>query len=161
MYRMRRSTRHTSVMISLLSFLSLGTYGFAASGEAKADLVLTGEITYADNQTYREVPFSVPEGVTRVTVQFSYSGREQRTTIDLGLFDGERFRGWSGGNKDTFTIPKPMQRLPICPARFAPVCGDSFWVYRTSGKAFVLSSRHEFMSRVTGRPLSIPFQQFL
>ena len=70
----------------------------------KPDLVLTGVITGADHHTYREVPFRVPDGISRLTVEFSYSGRDQRTTIDLGIFDGERFRGWSGGNKSTFTI---------------------------------------------------------
>jgi hypothetical protein len=108
------------VMISLLSVLSLGSYGFSAQDESNADLVLTGEITYADNQTYREVPFSVPEGVTRVTVQFSYSGREQRTTIDLGLFDGERFRGWSGGNKNTFTISETDATPSYLPGAIRP-----------------------------------------
>ena len=76
----------------------------AFADEPKPDLVLTGVITHAAHQTYREVPFQVPTGVTRLTVQFSYSGREQHTTIDLGIFDQERFRGWSGGNKATFTI---------------------------------------------------------
>ncbi len=46
----------------------------------------------------------MPKGVTRVTVDFSYTERDKHTTIDLGLFDGERFRGWSGGNKSSFTI---------------------------------------------------------
>lgn len=107
-------------MIWLFGLLSLGSYGFSAADEPQADLVLTGEITYADNQTYREVPFPVPEGVDRVTVEFSYSGREQRTTIDLGLFDGERFRGWSGGNKKTFTISETDATPSYLPGPIRP-----------------------------------------
>ncbi|HEY8573012.1 CehA/McbA family metallohydrolase [Phenylobacterium sp.] len=61
-------------------------------------------MTHADHQTYREVPFRVPPGVTRLTIQFAYTGREQRAVIDLGLRDPQRFRGWSGGNKSRFTI---------------------------------------------------------
>ena len=61
-------------------------------------------MTYANRQTYIEVPFEVPKGVTRVTVDFSYTERDKHTSIDLGLFDGERFRGWSGGNKSHFTV---------------------------------------------------------
>lgn len=74
-------------------------------GEAMAqDLVLRGELTGADHQTYREVPFEVPAGTGRITVEVGYTGREARTTIDLGLRDPERFRGWSGGNKARFTV---------------------------------------------------------
>jgi Phosphoinositide phospholipase C, Ca2+-dependent len=73
-------------------------------------LVLHGTLTGADNQTWRLVPFEVPEGTTRITVDFDYTTRDLRTTIDLGVLgpDGFRgqdgFRGWSGGNKRGFTI---------------------------------------------------------
>jgi len=75
-----------------------------AAGERLPDLVLKGSISGADNQTYRGVPFEVPAGIGRITIRFSYTGKEQHTTIDLGLFDSERFRGWSGGNKAAFTL---------------------------------------------------------
>jgi hypothetical protein len=68
------------------------------------DLTLRGTITEANRETYVEVPFKVPSGVVRVSVEFAYTGHERQTTIDLGLFDGERFRGWSGGNKNAFTV---------------------------------------------------------
>ncbi len=74
------------------------------------DAVLKGTLTGADHQTWRLVPFRVPDGTTRITVDFDYTTRDQRTTIDLGLlgpdgFQGpDGFRGWSGGNKRTFTI---------------------------------------------------------
>ncbi len=68
------------------------------------DLVLQGVVTRADYQTYKEVPFVVPPGVIRVSVEFSYTTRDQRTTIDLGLLDPSRFRGWSGGNKSYFSV---------------------------------------------------------
>jgi hypothetical protein len=71
---------------------------------AAGELVLTGKLTRADHETYVELPFDVPPGVERLTVAFSYDTREQKTTIDLGLFDPERFRGWSGGDKATFTV---------------------------------------------------------
>ena len=57
-------------------------------------LVLTGEITRADHQTYREIPFIVPAGVKRITVEFSYTGKDQKTVIDLGLRDSQGQRGW-------------------------------------------------------------------
>ncbi|MFC3076571.1 CehA/McbA family metallohydrolase [Phenylobacterium terrae] len=76
----------------------------AAPARAEPDLTLRGTMTGADHQTYREVPFRVPRGVTRLTVEFEYTGREQRSVIDLGLRDPQRFRGWSGGNKAKFTL---------------------------------------------------------
>lgn len=69
-----------------------------------ADIVLTGVLTRADHETYKELGFEVPAGVHRLTVEFSYTGKEERATIDLGLFDPERFRGWSGGDKAKFTL---------------------------------------------------------
>jgi predicted metal-dependent phosphoesterase TrpH len=68
------------------------------------DLTLTGVMTGADHQTYREVPFRVPSGATRLTVEFAYTGKDQKSVIDLGVRDPVRFRGWSGGNKARFTI---------------------------------------------------------
>lgn len=67
--------------------------GLAARNESKPDVVLTGAITRANDHTYRELPFTVPAGITRLTIAFSYTGREEHTNIDLGLFDGERFPG--------------------------------------------------------------------
>jgi len=74
------------------------------SPAAAETLTLTGAMTGADHQTYREVPFKVPAGTTSVTVDFAYTGKEQKSVIDLGIRDPQRFRGWSGGNKAKFTL---------------------------------------------------------
>jgi hypothetical protein len=82
----------------------------AAGASSQPDMVLRGSLTGQDNQTWHVVPFDVPAGTTRITVDFDYTTRDARTTIDLGLLgpDGFRgqdgFRGWSGGNKRTFTV---------------------------------------------------------
>jgi len=91
---------HASVVSALLAASALT----AAAQPSQPNVVLHRTITYADYQTYVELPFDVPDGVTRVTIETSYTGRDKHTTIDLGLFDGERFRGWSGGNKSIFTV---------------------------------------------------------
>lgn len=86
---------------SLILFLFL----FCAAASAReADLVLTGALTREDHEHYREVPFDVPEDVTRLRVDFSQDGQAQRTTIDLGLADPARFRGWSGSNKTSIVL---------------------------------------------------------
>lgn len=84
------------------------------------DVVLTGELAGADHQTYRELPFEVPSGVEAVTVRFAYTGRDKRTTIDLGLYDNERFRGWSGGNKAEFTIAETEATPSYLPGPIRP-----------------------------------------
>ncbi|WP_294062711.1 CehA/McbA family metallohydrolase [Sphingomonas sp.] len=64
---------------------------------------LSGAITRADYEHYHEVPFDLPEGVTRLTIRVRY-GKEQHTVVDLGLADPQRFRGWSGGTRDAMTL---------------------------------------------------------
>src|SRR5581483_11709504 len=94
--------------------------GLLVGAESAPDLILTGVITHADNHTYHEVPFSVPSGIARLTIEFSYTTRDAHTTIDLGLFDGERFRGWSGGNKGAFTISETDATPSYLPGPIRP-----------------------------------------
>jgi hypothetical protein len=75
----------------------------AAAPAQEPDRSITGAIVGADNQTYKALPFDVPEGVERITVQLTYD-RQDTTVIDLGIFDPERFRGWSGGTRDRLTL---------------------------------------------------------
>jgi hypothetical protein len=88
---------------TLLACAVLLSPAFAAEPPTP-DIVLDGTITRADLHTYRNVPFTVPPGTSRLTIEFSYGERQQHTVIDLGLFDPHRFRGWSGGNKQRFTL---------------------------------------------------------
>jgi len=85
-----------------LLFLTIAVSGWAQS--ATPDVVLRGDVTGAQNKTYFEVPFTVPAGTHRISVDFQYTGKDQRATLDLGIADPERFRGESGGNKNHFTI---------------------------------------------------------
>jgi hypothetical protein len=92
------------------------------------DLVLHRTVTHADHQTYVELPFQVPQGIARITVESTYTERDKHTTIDLGLFDGERFRGWSGGNKASFTLSETDATPsylpgPIRPGRWKLILG--------------------------------------
>lgn len=88
----------------LLALIVLALPPAAWAGEKAPDLLLTGQIVGTDHQTYKPVTFEVPPGVTRLTVAFDYTGRDQKTVVDIGLMDPQRFRGWSGGNKRTFTL---------------------------------------------------------
>ena len=80
---------------------------------AQSPQLLSGTITGAQNHTYVEVPFEVPANTARVTLQFAYTGKEDHTTIDLGLEDPDRTRCWSGGNKSILTVA-PSDATPSC-----------------------------------------------
>jgi hypothetical protein len=114
----------TSMIFLACAFLNIGM----SRAEQSPSLVLHRTVTYADRQTYIELPFEVPEGVTRVSIETSYTERQRHTTIDLGLFDGERFRGWSGGNKSSFTVSETDATPsylpgPVRPGRWKLILG--------------------------------------
>ena len=86
-------------------FLLLATSILVDSVRAQAPYItLKGKIERKDYHTYIERAFRLPDSVKRLTVEFSYNGRDLRTTIDIGLLDPVRFRGWSGGARTNFTI---------------------------------------------------------
>lgn len=92
-----------------LRVLILFVLGFLCSVPGIAErmapsLVLKGDVLPSQNKTWVEVPFAVPAGVHRISVDFSYSSKEQKTALDLGIADPYRFRGHSGGNKSHFTL---------------------------------------------------------
>lgn len=90
-----------------MKFLSLLLFfcSMAGAQARQADLILSGSLKGSDHQTYVQVPFEVPATTQRITVEFEYTGQQDRSVIDLGLIgpDG-RILGWSGGNKSHFTI---------------------------------------------------------
>jgi len=124
---MRISIRGLAVVIFACAALS-ATRSIAEPQPTLPDVTITGVLTRADHQTYRDLAFDVPAGVARLTVTFAYTGKDQRATIDIGLYDPERFRGWSGGNKAAFTLsatdatPSYLAG-PIRPGRWRLVLG--------------------------------------
>jgi hypothetical protein len=105
-----------------LVILVLGIFAasFAFAQAAKPDLVLDGDVTGAQNKTYFEVSFEVPSGVRRISVDFSYTGKENKTALDLGIADPQRFRGNSGGNKSHFTIGESDATPSYLPGAILP-----------------------------------------
>jgi hypothetical protein len=114
------SPRFLWLTIRPILFLAmfLGVTGHAQ--QRKPDLVLHGTVTYANRQTYLELPFAVGKDVTRISVELSYTQRDKHTNIDLGVFDTERFRGWSGGNKSFFTISETDATPSYLPGVIVP-----------------------------------------
>lgn len=106
--------------------LVLACFAVTAAAERAPDLVLHGALSGKDQHTYREVPFDVPKGTTRITIDVDYTGREEKTTIDLGLlgptgFTGQDgFRGWSGGSKRRFTVSATDATASFLPGAIEP-----------------------------------------
>lgn len=91
-----------------------------ALADASPNIVLRGEITHRDHQTYKLLPFTVPGGTTRITIDFSYTGRDQRTVIDLGLLAPDGFRGWAGGRPGPFTLSETDASPSYLPGKIVP-----------------------------------------
>jgi hypothetical protein len=57
-----------------------------------------------DESIYQYFPFDVPAGVDGVVVQMRHDGKA--SVVDLGLFDPQGFRGWSGSERDWVAVSK-------------------------------------------------------
>jgi hypothetical protein len=109
---MRQTPRPSRILIRLLCFSALCSLSFAgvfamaqqAAASSNKELVLEGTVRGSQNQSYVKVPFQVPDGTERVTLTFAYTGKEQKTALDLGLLDPAGLRCWSGGNKSLLTV---------------------------------------------------------
>jgi PHP domain-containing protein len=100
-----------------------------------ADLILRGSFTAADARQYHALPFTVPTEVKALHVEYSYSDRiasDPRllhgNTLDIGLFDPNQFRGWSGSHKDAFTLSDawatpPYVAGPLHPGTWSVLLG--------------------------------------
>jgi hypothetical protein len=121
---MRLGFVHLLLILSLASAAQSqpdpATHSLAAAVPASPDLVLAGDISGAQNKTYFEIPFDVPPGKHRINVDFSYTAKEQRAVLDLGIADPERFRGASGGNKSHFTISETDATPSYLPGAIMP-----------------------------------------
>ena len=93
-----------SLALSLAAGVACAQQAPPVADSSGADFVLQGVVRGSQNQSYVEVPFAVPVGTERVTITFSYSEKEQHTSLDLGLLDPAGLRCWSGGNKPTLTV---------------------------------------------------------
>ena len=85
---------------ALLGIILAALFTVTAVGQStQPDLTLHGTITDAQANGYVQVAFNVPANIERLTVAFHYTGKQDHATLDLGISDPDRFRGWSGGNK--------------------------------------------------------------
>lgn len=102
-------------------FLSLFSFPAALVAQHPApDLLLRGKIVASQIRTDIEVPFDVPAGVHRISVDFRYSGQDQRTALGIGIADPNGFRGNSANYKGHFTIGESDATPSYLPGAILP-----------------------------------------
>jgi hypothetical protein len=146
-------------MLELFTWILLGclSMSVAAAAERAPDLTLTGTIKGADNGAYRDVPFEMPAGVVRMTVVFSYTGRDEKTALDLGLRDPVRWRGWSGGDKSRYVLEEADGTPSYLPGPLPP----GTWNLVVAVPNIRATSSADFTAKVWFERADVPFPGFL
>jgi hypothetical protein len=92
----------------MLPLLALTTLAAAPLPVSEApplpDVVIDGTLRDADRGSYRELPFEVPPGVTKLTIDVDGADPAKGTYLVLGVYDPQRERGWGGAIKPHITI---------------------------------------------------------
>lgn len=84
------------------------------------DYFFEGDVEFSELGDYIYLDFDVPAGTTKIYFSYSFApvvkketspgksedpkGLFSNNVIDIGVFDPDGFRGWSGSNKSSFTI---------------------------------------------------------
>src|SRR3954470_22632840 len=85
--------------------------GFASAGPGEEQTRTVAGRFEAGAPDWAYVPVRVPAGVREIAVRYTYDRPEPPAgqpgnALDLGAFDEDGFRGWSGGARDSFTISR-------------------------------------------------------
>jgi len=93
--------RVSAFVFVLFIFLPASALAFQKSYEFQ------GSFTFADLGQYIYLDFDVPSGTTKISIAYSYGpATDEKGTLvlDIGLYDPNGFRGWSGSNKSQFSV---------------------------------------------------------
>lgn len=110
----------------------LAVFSPAAAGRTRTK-VFRGEFTSPDTPDWHYLPFRVPRGVRRISVDYRYRPTDtgigiSYNVVDIGIFDpsghdlgDERgFRGWSGGARRSFSISRARATPGYVPGPITP-----------------------------------------
>lgn len=105
-----RPTELLRRFVLLAGMSALGLFDVMKAGAPfparSREIILEGTVTSADSGKYLVREFIVPDEATRLDISYDYTRRGEGVTIDIGLFDPVRFRGWSGSNKSSFFLSR-------------------------------------------------------
>lgn len=91
--------------LAKLLFAVASAHSLVCSAFSIPDKIIEVNLSGVDHQTYIRAPFEVPHNVKRISVAIEYTGKSERTVVDVGLIDqAQGLVGWSGGNKKLFTV---------------------------------------------------------
>jgi hypothetical protein len=81
----------------------------ASAAETTTEIEFSGTFTGVGTPDWHYLPFEVPEGVRAIAVSYEYSSTSTPlgfsvNVIDIGIFDPDGFRGWSGGARKSFRV---------------------------------------------------------
>ena len=116
----------------LATTAALTAFEPAAAGTTKTK-VFTGRFKAGpDLPDWYYLPFTVPAGVQRISVGYSYTpfsaGPTTLNVVDIGIFGPTGFRGWSGGARRSFALSRTTATPgylagPIQPGRWQVALG--------------------------------------
>lgn len=91
-------------------------------GEAVKEIVLERVIRQEEERGYHlELPFELPDRTEELQAEIEIEPLgEGRVTIDLGLRDASRVRGWSGGARTRFSVGRERATPGYRPGELAP-----------------------------------------
>lgn len=136
------------VLLLLLAWMAPAVHA------AQQELVLRGRLQGDAHQSYRKLAFELPPGTGRITVEFDYTGRDEKTTIDLGLLDPQGLRGWSGGNKRLFTV----SATDATPSYLPGVLQPGTWALLLGVPNIRPGSVSDYTARIRFTPAATPEQ---
>ncbi|PYI53605.1 phosphoesterase [Paenibacillus flagellatus] len=90
---------------------------------AKESLVRTfrRDISREEQGTYIEIPFAMPEGTETLRIAYAVESRgEPKATIDLGVRDAGKVRGWSGGARSECFVGREKATPGYTPGELTP-----------------------------------------
>ncbi len=86
-----------------------------AAPAAVPDVVVAGILHDTDRGSYRELPFDVPAGVTKLTIDVDGADPAKGAYLVLGVYDPQRERGWGGAIKPHITIAETFATASYLP----------------------------------------------
>lgn len=100
----------SAVLFFSVGLLSAVAVRPAAPAAEATRYFFEGQYSFSDWGRYIDLPFQVPEDTTIIKVRYSYSAHDGKPAVlDIGLYDPEKFRGWSGGARSEFAVSESLE----------------------------------------------------
>lgn len=104
---------------------TLTTFEPAVAGTRIRKKVIKGSFDASNSKDWHYLPFEVPKGVRKIEVSYTYpdpisTPTVTKNVVDIGIFDADGFRGWSGGSRSSFQLSRTSATPGYLPGRIKP-----------------------------------------